>query len=201
MGLYTWNVRSLYRNGALRQLTDILTKYKADITATQEMRWTNSGILHKNNFDIYYSCDKKVHALGVGFVVGRRLKQQIIDWRPVSQRICVIRIKSKFHNISLINAHAPTEEKDEDEKDAFYDALDRAHDKCPRNDIKIIAGDLNAKIGREEFHQRQTGKHSLHVKSNENGLRGINFAASKNMVVGSTMFPRKDNSQIHVGFA
>lgn len=144
------------------------------------MRWTNSGILHKNNFDIYYSCDKKDYALEVGFVVDRTSKHQIIDWRPVNQRICVIRIKSKFRNISLINAHAPTEEKDENEKDIFYDALERVLDNCPRNDMKIVTGDLNAKIRREEFHLRQTGKHSLHDESNENDLRVINFVASRN---------------------
>lgn len=105
----------------------------------------NSGIVHKKNFDIYYSCDRKDHALGVGFVVGRRLKQQIIDWKPVHPRICVIRIKSKFRNISLINVHAPTEEKDETNKNAFYDMLEGIYDNYPRNDVKIIAGDLNAK--------------------------------------------------------
>lgn len=57
--------------------------------------------------------------------------------------------------------------------------------------MKIVIGDLNAKIGREEFHLRQ-GKYSLHAESNENSLRVINFAANKNMVVGSTLFPRKD---------
>lgn len=77
MILCTWNVRTLYRSGA--QLIEILAEYKADITAIQEIRWLNDGVLHKKNFDVYYSCDKKEHALGVGFVVGQKLKQQILD--------------------------------------------------------------------------------------------------------------------------
>jgi len=37
-----------------------------------------------------------------------------------------------------------------------------------------------------------TGKHSLHTLSNDNGIKLINFACSKNMVVASTLFNRKD---------
>lgn len=59
-------------------------------------------------------------------MVDRRLKQLIIDWRPVNSRICVIRIKGRFYNTSLINAHAPTEEKDENEKDIFYEKKEPA---------------------------------------------------------------------------
>lgn len=85
--------------------------------------------MHKKNLDIYYSCDKKEHALGVGFVVGRRLKQQILDWKQISPRICVIRIRGRFHNISLINVYALTEEKDESDKDTFYDISEGVYDK------------------------------------------------------------------------
>ncbi|EFN60255.1 hypothetical protein EAG_08855, partial [Camponotus floridanus] len=51
--------------------------------------------------------------------------------------------------------------------------------------------DLNAKIRCEEFHLRQTGKHSLHDESNENDLRVVNFVASKNGG-DNTMFLRKN---------
>jgi hypothetical protein len=52
--------------------------------------------------------------------------------------------------MSIICAHAPTEDKSEDEKDDFYDALERIYERCPRNDIKTVIGDLNAKIGKED---------------------------------------------------
>ena len=46
----TWNVRSLHRPGAVTQLEEILRKYKTDITAFQEMRWTCLSFC-----DVYYS--------------------------------------------------------------------------------------------------------------------------------------------------
>jgi hypothetical protein len=57
-------------------------------------------------------------------------------------------VRGRFFNTTLINIHAPTEEKEEDIKDQFYERLERTHDEIARNGIKIIFGDFNAKIGK-----------------------------------------------------
>ena len=64
----------------------------------------------------------------------------------MNERLAKIRIKAKLHNISLICAHAPTEEKDEEVKSAFYANLEDLYDKCPSLDIKIVLADFNAKV-------------------------------------------------------
>jgi hypothetical protein len=46
--------------------------------------------------------------------------------------------------------HAPTEEKEEIEKEAFYQKVE-AYDSCPSNNIKIVLWDLNAKDGRKKI--------------------------------------------------
>ena len=55
--------------------------------------------------------------------------------------------------MSLINVHAPTEEKDESEKEAFYQKVEETYDSCPSNDINIVLGDWNAKVGKEDIYQ------------------------------------------------
>jgi hypothetical protein len=50
-------------------------------------------------------------------------------------------------------------------------------------------GNFNAKVGRENIFKPTIGNESLHEFSNDSGVRVVNFATSKNLVVKSTMFP------------
>jgi hypothetical protein len=60
------------------------------------------------------------------------------------------------------------------------------------NDLKIVIGDFNAKVGRESIYSEHIGKHSLHGKRSDNGVRLKNFAAGNNLYIGSTEFPHKN---------
>jgi hypothetical protein len=55
--------------------------------------------------------------------------------------------------------------------------------------MKILLGDLNAKVGREYTFKLTIGNESLHQDSNDNGVRVVNFATSKTLVVKSMMLP------------
>ena len=140
MRMGTWNVRTLLRSGALKELREIVTSYDADVIALQELRWKGSGVLRgrKDEADLYYSCQQNRHELGCGFAVGSRFRELIIGWNPASERLCSIRIRGKLYNYSLICAHAPTDESDDDVKDEFYDSLDRLYSLCPSYDTKIL---------------------------------------------------------------
>ena len=47
-------------------------------------------------------------------------------------------------------------------------------------------------MGRENIFKLTTGNESLHQDNNDNGVRTVNFATSKNVVVKSTMFAHRD---------
>ena len=53
-------------------------------------------------------------------------------------------------------------------------------------------GDANAHIGKEVAFQGTIGAQSLHQNSNDNGHRLIDFAMSRNLVISSTFFTRKN---------
>ena len=54
----------------------------------------------------------------------------------------MLRIKSKFYNISIICAHAPTEDANEEMKDFFYEQLEKAYSTIPAYDMKLVLGFL-----------------------------------------------------------
>jgi hypothetical protein len=82
-----------------------------------------------------------------------------------------------------VNVHAPTEEKSDDSKDSFYEELEQVFDHFPKYHMKILLGDLNAKLWREDTFKSTIGNESLHEDSNDNGVRVVNFGTSKNLGV------------------
>jgi hypothetical protein len=80
--------------------------------------------------------------------------------------------------------HAPNEEKSDDSKDKFHDVFDR----FPRYRMKILLGDLNAKLGREDIFKQTIGNESLQQDRNDNGIRILNFATSKARCSGTETF-------------
>jgi hypothetical protein len=87
--------------------------------------------------------------------------------------------------------HAPTEDKEEEEQEVFYEKLERAYDKLPANDIRIMVADMNAKIGKENILRSHAGMYRLHENTSEIGSRLVNFAVAKNMFIGSTELNHK----------
>jgi hypothetical protein len=92
-------------------------------------------------------------------------------------------------DIIVLNVHAPTEDKIDDMKDSYKEP-NLVFDKFPKYHTKILLGDFNTKVGREDIFKQIIGNESLHKISNDNGIRVVNFATSKNLTVKSTMFPQ-----------
>jgi hypothetical protein len=88
--------------------------------------------------------------------------------------------------------HAPNEDKDDDIKDSFYEELKEAFDQFPRYHMKTVLGDFNAKVEREDIFKPVIGNESLHGASKDNGVRVVNLATSKNLIIKITTFTHRD---------
>src|SRR5262249_27092763 len=123
--LATWNVRSLLRPGGLRSLTSALRAAKLDITAVQETRWPGKDSMISGDYTFYYSGKSSdgPREYGTGFMVFGRARKAVMGFSPVDERFCTLRIRGKFFNYTLINVYAPTEEKDIEMKELFYEKL------------------------------------------------------------------------------
>jgi hypothetical protein len=61
-------------------------------------------------------------------------------------------------------------------------------DKFPKYRMKILLGNFSAKVGREDIFKPTIENESLHEISNDNGVKLVKFATSKNLRIKSTMF-------------
>lgn len=192
----TWNTRSLNKPGNSQTLVEELLKYKLQLVALQEIRWMGTGSVKIGDGHILYGDCGDTHELGTGFFVHNAIFHAVKDFKSVNNRITILTIEAQWFDITFINVHAPTEEKCDAIKEEFYNELEKIYSELPARNIKVVLGDLNAKLGRENIYREVIGKESLHNTTNKNGTYFINFAIENNIVVSSTRFPHKN---IHKG--
>jgi hypothetical protein len=82
--------------------------------------------------------------------VHKRIISAIKRVEFVNDRMLYIILRGRWYHIILLNVHAPTEDKTDDVKDRFYEELERVFDTFPKYHMKILLGDFNAKVGRED---------------------------------------------------
>ena len=87
--------------------------------------------------------------------------------------------------------------------DTFYIELQRTVDKIPSNDMILIMGDFNARVGKQK--QRPTssviGPHAID-QLNENGRRLVEFCQNNDLIITNTFFQHKavhQTSWMHPG--
>jgi hypothetical protein len=100
-----------------------------------------------------------------------------------------VMLSGRWCHVIVLNVDVPAEGKTDDVKGSLYEELDCVFDKFPKYHTKMLLGDFNAKVGREDIFKPSTENESLHIISNDNGARLINFAKSKNLNAKSIMLP------------
>jgi hypothetical protein len=88
--------------------------------------------------------------------------------------------------------HAPCEDKNNDIKNSFYKELGHVSDQFPTQNMKLLLGDFKPKVGREDIFKQKIGNGSSHEIINDNGIRVVNSATYKNLLLKSTEFSHRD---------
>ena len=196
----TWNVLSLESSSSkLYELSQNMSAYKMDVLGLTETHRPGTGEVTLDDGSLFINSGRSdgYRRQGVGLVLSKKTKNSLISYSPISERILAARLHSRHINISIVIAYAPTEDAAVGVKDDFYQQLSGAFDELPAHDVKFLLGDLNARIGQDNSAWSGViGKHSLHVSSNDNGLRLLDFCALHQLTIGGTLFQHRD---IHKG--
>jgi hypothetical protein len=84
-----------------------------------------------------------------------------------------------------VNVHALAEGKSYYTRDSFCEKIEHVFDQFHKYQLNILVDDFSTKVGREDIFRSTIGNES---SGNDNGVRAVNFAISKNLIVKS-MFP------------
>ena len=82
----TWNVRKLFKPGALISLLSQLNEYRLVITALQETRWQGKDIMDVKSHTLFYiGKGGGNREFEVAFVAERNMKRNVLDFEAVNE--------------------------------------------------------------------------------------------------------------------
>ena len=150
-------MRALYQCGKLESVKKEMTQLKINILGINKTRWPKSNDFMIDDFKMIYSGGDK-HERGVGLLLDQYISKCVLGYWTVSDRVLLVKIQGHPFNITIIVVYAPMTGNTEEEIDACYETLEEAKSLCKPNEVNIIIGDNNAKVG-SETDGRTVGPH------------------------------------------
>ncbi|XP_042495185.1 craniofacial development protein 2-like [Macadamia integrifolia] len=142
----TWNIGSL--TGKSMELIDVMRGRMINIICIQETRWKGKKGKALDDFKLWYLGDHS-HRGGVGIIVDKDLKNDLVDVRRVGDMIIAIKLMLEKEVVNIISAYAPQVGLDEVSKVQFWEDMDgliqsSLHDeKIPQ---EVISTDMLGRI-------------------------------------------------------
>jgi hypothetical protein len=133
----------------------------------QEVRWEGSGTEPVGEYTFFYGKGIKSHEFSTCFFVHKRIISSVKRVEVVIDRMSYVILRGRWCHIIVLNVHAPTEDKTDGVKNSFYEESERVFNKCSKYHMKVLLGDFNVKVCREDIFKLTIGNESLHEISND----------------------------------
>ena len=188
----------MYETGKCAQVTAEMRQYNLHVLGVGESRWIGTGRLKTVSGEtvLYSGWDDELHREGVAIILKKGADRSLLEWKPINSRLIKARLKGRQNNLTLIQCYAPTNDSEDHLKDSFYLRLQAEIEHVPMQDLIIIMGDLNAKVGADNSgSDRVMGRHASGI-IDENGERLVEFSTTNNLVIGGTLFPHREIHKI-----
>ena len=181
----TWNVNTLFQVGKFENLKKEAKRMELDVVGVSEVRWTGAGQVSSDGWTFYYSGGER-HEAGVGILLGREMAEAVVGCWQVSKRVMLIKIAAKPVGLNIIQVYAPTTAYSDSEVDEFYEQVDSVRRQCKAEEVTIVMGDLNAKVGQGSSGS-VVGDFGLGER-NERGDKWVEWCESWEQVITNTWF-------------
>ncbi|CAI2736607.1 unnamed protein product [Schistosoma spindalis] len=208
--LAAFNVRTLMQVGQQIRLAMSLESLNIDVCCLSETRIQDSDkvlqirsppFTSKSLLYVRLSGDPVAFSsglAGVGVTLSAKAETAQINWIPINSRICAVRLGSSIkvrrnrrekRYLFVISAYAPTDCSPDAIKNEFYHQLTVLLQKVRSTDIVVLAGDLNAQVGRPGTEEnRLGGRWRLVGRRTDNGERLLQLCTDHNLFLASTNF-------------
>ena len=195
MRIGTLNVGTMTGKG--RSLANLMSERKLSILCVQETRWRgNKARELGDGYKLIYGGTNLEGRNGVGIILSSEMKNLVTEVNRKDDRIIWVRIALGEFALNVFSVYAPQAGCTEEERDQFWSSLQEEVEKVEENERFILGGDLNGHIGggNEQIEQIHGG-HAYGLE-NDGGEKIIDFSISNDMVIGNSLFHKRDEHLI-----
>ncbi|CAH1258964.1 Hypp2118 [Branchiostoma lanceolatum] len=183
----TWNVRTLYKAGMLDNVAREMERCNISVLGVAETHWTGTGYFTTTGGELVVYSGGDIHRRGVAVLLSKVAARSMLAYKAVSDRLLYVRIMASPFNLSFVQVYAPTADAQDEDVEAFYDQLQQTLQDCPSQDMVLVAGDFNAKVGAGRDEKEVCGPFGLGT-ANERGERLVEFCQDNGLYITNTGF-------------
>jgi hypothetical protein len=136
----TWNIRTLYQIGKLKNLKKEIQKKAVSVLGVGEVRWKGQGEI-RSNYTVYYSGGDRAER-GVEIVVHKSIVKSVVKKGVYSDRNIAVKLKAEPVSILIVQVYMPTSEYEDDEVEELYDIIEEILEE----DAKGATNDYNGRL-------------------------------------------------------
>ena len=200
----SWNVEGL-TDIKIEEITTYMLRNSIDVLCIQETRKPYADTYRsEKGFLLLLSGrgDASREYAGVGFVVAPWMQPHIMGFTPNSSRCASLKLRVQGGCMALFSVYAPHTLHPLSDRIAFYDELERNLQRVSVNGVKLIFGDLNARLGRRKAGEQQVlgefcfGRELQSRVDTPNRDLLLEFCTCFGYAVANTLMPQPDYQQV-----
>ena len=161
-----------------------IDRLNIDILGISELKWTGIGHFQSDKYRVFYAGNDRIRRNGVFIILKVDIEKIVLSYNAKTDRIISIKLKGNPVNATIIQAYVPTANTEEDKLDSFYNDIQEEIDRAPKQELLMVIGDWNPKMGSIEK-LRIVEIYGLETR-NEAGERLIEFSESNGLFIVNT---------------
>ena len=190
----TWNVGTLTGKG--REIADVMERRKVRILCIQETKWKGkSAKILGNGYKLYYAGESN-RRNGIGIILDEPLSKNVIKVDRINDRLLCIKLGFRGKIVNIMSAYAPQQGSDDNEKEAFRDAMCEYIRNIQNSETILVGGDLNCHVGEnaDGFEDVHGGRG--YGARNEEGERMLEMLEGLDLFAANTGFQKRKHHLI-----
>ncbi|KAL5128566.1 Craniofacial development protein 2 [Glycine soja] len=179
------------------EIVDVMVRRKINFMCLQETKWTGEKAkeLDNSGFKLWYT-GKIRSRNGVGIIVDKEWKKDVVDVRRVEDRIIVLKLVVGQDTFNVISGYAPQVGLAEHFKVKFWEDLEGVLQDIPQGEKVFLGGDLNGHVG-----SVARGFEGVHGgfglgEMNGEGKSILEFSEALDLSIANTWFKKREEHLI-----